>query len=316
MELLGTLLDFVLHIDVHLTTFVAGLRPVGVRAAVRDHLRRDRHRRHAVPARRLAAVRRRRDVRGRPDEPAAVDRCCSGPRPCSATSATTRSAATSGRACSSGRTRAGSTRRPSTRRTRSTRSYGGITIVVARFLPFLRTFAPFVAGVAEMTRSKFSLYNVSGGLLWVASLILAGYLFGNIPWVKANLDKIIWGAILIPGALVFLGAWRARVKQRRQAGLSRRGGRLGASADGVAAPVHAGVGGALEDLGVAHRARPGWSPSGCSPADRPRSGPASGRCADRRSDRAAACCGTGCPERTTRSPGCGSLTTYSVTGAA
>jgi membrane-associated protein len=92
--------------------------------------------------------------------------------------------------------------------------YGGVTIVVARFLPFLRTFAPFVGGVAEMTRRKFTLYNVSGGLLWVASLTLAGYVFGNIPWVKENLDKIIWGAILIPGALVFLGAWRARQKQR------------------------------------------------------------------------------------------------------
>ena len=92
--------------------------------------------------------------------------------------------------------------------------YGGITIVGARFLPFLRTFVPFVAGVAEMTRSKFSLYNITGGLLWVGGLILAGYLFGNIPWVKANLEKIIWGAVLIPGALVFLGAWRARMKQR------------------------------------------------------------------------------------------------------
>ena len=92
--------------------------------------------------------------------------------------------------------------------------YGGITIVLARWLPFLRTFAPFVAGVAAMTRRKFSFYNVGGGLLWVAGLIIAGYLFGNIPWVKANLDKIIWGAILIPGALVFLGAWRARMKQR------------------------------------------------------------------------------------------------------
>jgi len=93
--------------------------------------------------------------------------------------------------------------------------YGGITIVLARWLPFLRTFAPFVAGVAAMTRRKFSFYNVGGGLLWVAGLILAGYLFGNIPWVKANLDKIIWGAILIPGALVFIGAWRARVKQKQ-----------------------------------------------------------------------------------------------------
>jgi len=93
--------------------------------------------------------------------------------------------------------------------------YGGVTIIAARFLPFLRTFAPFVAGVAEMTRSRFTLYNISGGLLWVGSLALAGYLFGNIPWVKENLDKIIWGAILIPGLLVFIGAWRARLKQAK-----------------------------------------------------------------------------------------------------
>ena len=90
-------------------------------------------------------------------------------------------------------------------------------------MPFLRTFAPFVAGVAEMTRSRFTLYDVSGGALWVGSLTLAGYLFGNIPWVKENLDKIIWGAILIPGLLVLIGAWRARMKQAKTAlDLARR----------------------------------------------------------------------------------------------
>jgi membrane-associated protein len=93
--------------------------------------------------------------------------------------------------------------------------YGGVTIVAARFMPFLRTFAPFVAGVAQMTRRRFTFYDVTGGGLWIASVTLAGYAFGNIPWVKENLDKIIWGAILIPGLLVFLGAWRARLKQRR-----------------------------------------------------------------------------------------------------
>ena len=88
--------------------------------------------------------------------------------------------------------------------------YGGITIVLARFAPFLRTFAPFVAGVAQMTRGKFTFYNITGGLLWVCSLTLAGYLFGNMPWVQANLSKIIWAMILVPGLLVLLGAWRAR----------------------------------------------------------------------------------------------------------
>jgi membrane-associated protein len=91
--------------------------------------------------------------------------------------------------------------------------YGGVTIVAARFMPFLRTFAPFVAGVAQMTRRKFTLFDVVGGALWVGSITFAGYLFGNIPWVKQNLDKIIWAAIFIPGGLVLIGAWRARSKQ-------------------------------------------------------------------------------------------------------
>ncbi len=94
--------------------------------------------------------------------------------------------------------------------------YGGVTIVAARFLPFIRTFAPFVAGVAQMTRSKFTLYNVAGGTLWVVSLTVAGYLFGNIPWVKQHLDKIIWAMILLPGLLALFGAWRSGRKRAAQ----------------------------------------------------------------------------------------------------
>ena len=63
--------------------------------------------------------------------------------------------------------------------------YGGITIVLARFMPFVRTFAPFVAGVAQMTRSKFTFYDITGGLLWVAGIITAGYFFGSVPWAPA-----------------------------------------------------------------------------------------------------------------------------------
>jgi membrane-associated protein len=88
--------------------------------------------------------------------------------------------------------------------------YGGITIVLARFMPFLRTFAPFVAGAAQMTRRKFSLYDVSGGTLWVGSIVTAGYFFGSVPWVQVNLDKIIWAMILLPGLVILLGAWKAR----------------------------------------------------------------------------------------------------------
>ena len=88
--------------------------------------------------------------------------------------------------------------------------YGGVTIVLARFMPFLRTFAPFVAGVAQMSHRKFSVYDVSGGLLWVCGVSGAGYVFGNIPWVKANLSIIIWSMIAVPGLLVVYGAWKSR----------------------------------------------------------------------------------------------------------
>lgn len=88
--------------------------------------------------------------------------------------------------------------------------YGGITIILARFMPFIRTFAPFVAGVAAMSRGKFTAYNVAGALLWVVGITLAGYLFGNIPLVKQHLDKIIWALILVPGLIALIGGWRAR----------------------------------------------------------------------------------------------------------
>ena len=88
--------------------------------------------------------------------------------------------------------------------------YGGITIVVARFMPFLRTFSPFVAGVARMTRAKFTFFDVTGGALWVGGIVTMGYFFGNLPFVKAHLDKIIWALIFIPGLIILLGAWKAR----------------------------------------------------------------------------------------------------------
>ena len=88
--------------------------------------------------------------------------------------------------------------------------HGPITIIIARFMPFIRTFAPFVAGVAEMTRSKFTTYNVVGALIWVVGLTGAGYLFGNLTWVQDNLSKIIWALIIVPGLIAIFGAWRAR----------------------------------------------------------------------------------------------------------
>jgi membrane-associated protein len=88
--------------------------------------------------------------------------------------------------------------------------YGGITIILARFMPFIRTFVPFVAGVAEMDRRKFTLYNVVGAVIWVVGLTLVGYLFGNLPFVQTHLSKIIWALIIVPGLIAVFGAWRAR----------------------------------------------------------------------------------------------------------
>ena len=93
--------------------------------------------------------------------------------------------------------------------------YGGVTIVAARFMPFLRTFAPFVAGVAQMTRPKFTLFDITGGALWVGSIVTAGYFFGSVPWVKMNLEKIIWAMIIIPGVIIIAGSIRARLKARQ-----------------------------------------------------------------------------------------------------
>ena len=88
--------------------------------------------------------------------------------------------------------------------------YGGITVILARFMPFIRTFAPFVAGVAAMTRRRFTAYNVAGALIWVVGVCAIGYLFGNLPWVKQHFEKIIWAMILLPGLLALWGAWKGR----------------------------------------------------------------------------------------------------------
>jgi len=92
--------------------------------------------------------------------------------------------------------------------------HGGITIILARFMPFVRTFAPFVAGVAEMGRSKFTAYNAVGAVIWVVGLCLAGFLFGNLPWVQQHLSKIIWAMILIPGLIVIAGGLRGRLGRK------------------------------------------------------------------------------------------------------
>ena len=77
--------------------------------------------------------------------------------------------------------------------------YGPITIVLGRFMPFIRTFAPFVAGVAYMRYPIFAFYNIVGGILWVCSLTALGYWIGEHPWVKANFSLVALAMIIIPG---------------------------------------------------------------------------------------------------------------------
>ena len=93
--------------------------------------------------------------------------------------------------------------------------YGGVTIILGRFVPIIRTFAPFLAGVAGMTYTRFLSYNVVGGVAWISSLVYSGYLFGNIPWVKNNLTLIVFLIVvisLLPAIMTFLRERRARVR--------------------------------------------------------------------------------------------------------
>ncbi len=85
--------------------------------------------------------------------------------------------------------------------------HGGKTVVIARFVPIVRTFAPFVAGIGKMHVSRFMMFAIGGAVLWIGSLVYAGYFFGNIPWVKNNLSLVIIGIVVLsimPGIIEFL----------------------------------------------------------------------------------------------------------------
>lgn len=91
--------------------------------------------------------------------------------------------------------------------------HGGMAVVISRFVPIIRTYVPFVAGLGAMTPGRFTLYNVAGAVAWIASLTYAGYFFGNIPWVKQNLSLIILGILVVSVVPIAVGAIRARGKR-------------------------------------------------------------------------------------------------------
>ena len=89
-------------------------------------------------------------------------------------------------------------------------THGGKTLVISRFLPLFRTFAPFVAGIGAMTWARFTFFNLIGAFAWVVSLTLAGYFFGNLPWVQKNLSAVILGIIAVSLIPVVIGWWQHR----------------------------------------------------------------------------------------------------------
>jgi membrane-associated protein len=95
--------------------------------------------------------------------------------------------------------------------------HGGKTIIIARFLPIIRTFAPFVAGIGSMTYRRFILFNVVGGAAWVLLFVFAGFFFGSVPFIKNNFSLVIIALILIPGIPAVVEVIRVQLKKRGKA---------------------------------------------------------------------------------------------------
>jgi membrane-associated protein len=98
--------------------------------------------------------------------------------------------------------------------------YGGKTIILARFIPVIRTFAPFVAGIGKMSYTKFFVYNVTGALLWVGIFVLGGYFFGNMPFIKKNFTAAIFVIIIMSVLPVVIELWKHRRAQSPPENLS------------------------------------------------------------------------------------------------
>lgn len=99
--------------------------------------------------------------------------------------------------------------------------YGKKTIVLARFVPIVRTFAPFLAGVGRMTYWEFGSYNIIGGVLWICICTMAGYFFGNIPWVQKRFEVVLIAIVIVSILPAVFEAWRARRVSKRTAGVAR-----------------------------------------------------------------------------------------------
>jgi membrane-associated protein len=93
--------------------------------------------------------------------------------------------------------------------------HGGKTIIFTRFVPIIRTFAPFVAGIGSMGYRQFTLYNVAGAVLWVAGFCYAGYFFGNLPFIRKNLEYLIFGIIFVSFLPAIIEVWRHKRAPRR-----------------------------------------------------------------------------------------------------
>ncbi len=99
--------------------------------------------------------------------------------------------------------------------------HGGKTIIIARFIPIIRTFAPFVAGIGSMSYGRFVVYNIAGGILWIGLFVIGGFYFGNIPLVRKHFSLVIVAIVILsvmPGVIEFLRQWSQKKSRQAKVG--------------------------------------------------------------------------------------------------